>query len=176
MAIITPASEVYSTGKAEKIIIEKSIDEIRKGNGYFATGMIVTATDITTNVFILPQKTTTAYHITFKFSTYPYAEVTLYEGTGSATTGSVGTHLTSFNMNRVGTTGSLWVVQGITTGASGTGSLIFYGLVPEWATVYFGSSQARQNEIILDTSQSYILTFSGSGAGRVGYEIYWYEQ
>jgi hypothetical protein len=180
MSVVGPTtSEVYSVGKAEKITIEKSIDEVRKGNGYFASCTVVlTAGDIS-YIYMKPLKTTVVYHMSFRASSDSATEMWVYEGTGSqSNTGSnaSATILTPFNLNRNNPTGSVLFISGIITGATGgTGSKIYTGFCPSYVIMKYGSSESRQNEIIINSASPYIIGISGSG-GRVGFESYWYEQ
>ena len=172
----TVNSDVYSVGKAEKINIEKSIDEIRKGNGYYVSNTIDTGAGIITYVMLKPLKSTVAYHITFKVAAETATQMWIYEGTGATNTGAhQALTLTPWSMNRNSATGSILILQGIMTGASGTGSRIYSGYCPSWADIRFGSSDSRQNELILNSNYIYLVGISGS-AGRIGFETYWYEQ
>ena len=177
---LTVNSNVYSTGKAEKISIEKSIDEIRKGNGFYCTGLLTSSANSFGYVYFRPINTSKIYHASFKFSAYPQAELYILEGTGSTNTGS-GTAKSTFNINRTTSqTGSLIIVQSIATGAAGgaTGSLIYSGYLPDWTTTTWGGTESRINELTLRTTPAsgYFICFSGSAAGRLSYEIYWYEE
>lgn len=166
---------IHTTGKSRKIVVDQSIFEIERGKAFFVADEVVQAAGIRYYTFIFPKDTTKKYHVSFKFSSYPQSGVRFYEGTGSATTGSSGTLLTSYCLNRNEATGSLLVYKGITTGASGTGSQIFRAYLPDWNIDTFGAPDTRLGEMILKDSTPYLLCFSGSATGRIGFGIFWYE-
>ena len=165
---------IHTIGKSRKIVIDQSIYEIERGKAFFVSDEIVQAAGVNNYTFIYPKDTTKKYHISFKFSSYPQSGVWLYEGTGSATTGS-GTALTSYCLNRNEATGSLIVVKDITTGSSGTGSQIFRAYIPDWTVDTFGAPDTRLGEMIIKDATPYLLRFSGSATGRIGVGIFWYE-
>jgi hypothetical protein len=182
MSTSTVHSDVYSTGKAEKIGIEKSLDEIRKGNGYYISSLINTGANIMVYTLIRGQKSTTKYHLSFKIINGDIANpvtVFLIEGTGSVLTGShAATILIPLNLNRTAPTGSILFQRGIVTGSTnaGTGSLIYISSCPAFGILKFGSSESRQNEMLIDATQTYLLAYSGASYANVAFEAFWYEE
>jgi len=171
--------KTYSTGLAEKITIDKSIDEIRKGEAFVVSSALSSSSKWLWNYF-RPMNSSRVYHVSFKFMTYPGCHIRLLEGTGSTNTGS-GTALSVVNLNRGSTkTGSMIFYTAMDTGAAGgaTGSLIFNTYMPDWAITSWGGSDTRTNELILNPigtgKQGYWIGL-GSGSSIVGFEMYWYE-